>query len=146
MKKMVKMLSVVMVIVIMATIMVLPASAAGYSNNASVRSSSTFNSEWEKTRTYKVGSDTIGTMIYGYDTDWINEDYVWTKATECHSTAMVYRDGYDADWSYCAGPEKGRNTYSKIEVTHRTYYVYYKMKFSASYSNVSYTTATSSVK
>lgn len=146
MKNTVKLLSMMLVIALMISIAVVPASAAGYTDSTSVSGSSGFTSEWEKTRTYKSGSTIIGYMIYGYDTDWIYEDYVWTKATECYSTAMVYRDGYDTGWDYCTGPEADKNTYSKIEVTHRTYYVYYKMELSASYSGVTYTTAASSVK
>lgn len=146
MKKSVKILSMILVVVLMTSIFVMPASAAGYTNSTSETSSSSFTSEWEKTRTYKVGSTVIGYMIFGYDTDWVYEDYVWTKATECYSTAMVYRSGYDSNWEYCTGTEQAKNTYSKIEVTHQTYYVYYKMKLSASYSGVTYTTAASSVK
>ena len=46
----------------------------------------------------------IAYMVYGYDTDWIKEDYVWTKSKECYSTAMVKRDGHDKD--YCKGTKK----------------------------------------
>lgn len=144
MSKSVKLLSMILVIVLMASIVVMPASAAGYTDTASVRNSGGFSSEWEKTKTYKVGSTVIAYMTYGYDKDWINEDYVWTKSTECYSTAKVFRDGYDT--SYCSGSQKGKNTYSKIEVTHRTYYVDYKIDLSATYSNVTSTTASSSVK
>lgn len=146
MKHTTKFLAIFLLIALMTSLIVMPASAAtsGYTNTVSVRSSSSFTSEWEKTRTYKVGSTEIGHMIYGYDTDWINEDYVWTKATECYSTAKVYRDGYDT--SYCTGSQKAKGTYSKIEVTHKTYYVKYQIELSATYSNVTYTTATSSVK
>jgi hypothetical protein len=64
---------------------VVPVSAAGYSDTASVRKSDGFSTAWEKTKTYMVGSDIIGYMIYGYNTDWINEDYVWTMGKECAS-------------------------------------------------------------
>lgn len=144
MKKNGRRLSMALAVVMAGSIAAFPASAAGYTNYTSIRNSSGFGSAWEKTRTYKKGSTTIGYMVYGYNTDWIKEDYVWTKATECYSTAMVYRDGYDT--KYCEGPEKGKNIYSKIEVTHRTYYVNYKVEFSASYSGVTYTTSSSSIK
>lgn len=148
MKRTLKFLSMLLVVVMATANSVMPVKAAstGYYDSTNVSGASKFTSEWEMTRTYKIGSTTIGYMIYGYDTDWINEDYVWTKATECYSKAMVYRNGYDSNWDYCEGSEKGKNSYSKIEVTHRTYYVYYKMYLSASYSGVSYTTASSSVK
>lgn len=131
-------------ILLMATVTAIPASAANYTNSTTVSSSSRFKSEWEKTRTYKVGSTVIAYMVYGYDTDYINEDYVWTKATGCYSTAMVKRNYYDT--GYQAGTQKGKNVYSKIEVKHVTYNVSYKIKLSTTYSNVTYTTASSSVK
>lgn len=144
MKKIRRVLSMTLVVMLMISITAVPVSAAGYSDHAYVGTSVSFTSEWEKTRTYSVSSGIIGYMVYGYDVDWINEDYVWTKATECYSTASVQRAGHDT--SYCSGTEQGKNTYSKIEVTHQTYYVYYKIAFSVSYSNVSYSTASTSVK
>lgn len=121
-----------------------PAFAVGYSNDAYVGTASRFSSEWEHTRTYKVGSTIIAYMIYGFDTDWVKEDYVWTKSKECYSTAKVRRKGYEL--KYCEGPEKGRNEYSKIEVAHKTYYVFYRIELSATYSGVVCTVASSSVK
>ena len=144
MKRTTRFLSMVTALALVFAVTAIPADAADYTNYAYVKGSSKFSSEWEKTRTYKVGSTTVAYMIYGYDTDWINEDYVWTKSTESYSTAMVKRDGYDT--SYCKGSQKGKNVYSKIEVTHKTYYVYYKVKLSATYSGISYTTASSTVK
>lgn len=122
----------------------LDAYAAGYTNRVSVRSSKLFHSEWERTRTYRVGSTTIASMVYGYDTDFIDEDYAWTKSKECYSTAMVKRDGYDT--SYLYGSQKGKNIYSKVEVTHETYYVSYGINLTATYRDVSYSTIESSVK
>lgn len=144
MKKINKLISTVAAIVLATTATAFPVSAAGYTNSASVRNSKSFTSEWEKTRTFKSNSQTIGYMIYGFDKDWINEDYAWTKGTECYSTAMLKRDGYDT--SYCKGSQKGKNKYSKIEVTHKVYYMYYKINLSASYTGVTYTTSSSSVK
>ena len=144
MKKINKLIPTVTAIMMAVITTALPVSAAGYANTASTRGSGSFTSEWEKTRTYKYNSKTIAYMIYGFDKDFINEDYVWTKSTECYSTAMLKRDGHDT--SYCKGSQKGKNKYSKIEVTHKTYYVYYKMSLSASYKGVTYTTASSNVK
>ncbi len=146
MSKTVKLLSMVLVIVLTVSILIVPASAAGYTGTAGESGASRFTSEWEKTRTYKVGGTVIGYMIYGFDKDWIHEDYVWTKATQCYSTALVFRNSFDT--SYCSGPEKDRNVYSKIEVTHKTYSVAYRIDFSSSYtySSVTYTTDASHVK
>ncbi len=122
--------------------------SADYSNTDSTtgHGSSRFNNAWEKTRTYKVGNTTIGKMIYGYDTDWIKEDYVWTIATECYSRAFLFRDGIDT--SYASDDRKyvGKGEYSKTEWMHRVYHVNYRIKLSATYSNVTYTTKSSTVK
>ena len=144
MKRINKLITMVVALVLMVSATAIPAAAAGYTDYAYVGTSSSFDSEWEKTRTYKVDSDVIAYMVFGYDKDWINEDYVWTKSPECYSTAKVKRSGHET--AYCAGSQKGKNSYSKIEVTHQSYYVYYRIDLSASYSNVSYTTAASSVK
>lgn len=105
-----------------------------------------FNNPWEKTRTYKIGNTTIGKMIYGYDTDWIKEDYVWTIVTECYTRSYVFRDGYDSSYVSDDSNYVGKNEYSKTERAHKTYYVNYRIKFSATYSNVTFTQALSSVK
>lgn len=146
MSKTVKLLSMVLVIVLTISILIVPASANGYTGTTSESGASRFTSEWEKTRTYKVGSAVIGHMVYGFDKDWIHEDYVWTIATQCYSTALVLRSSFDP--SYCSGPEKERNVYSKIEVTHKTHSVAYRIDFSSSYtySSVTYTTTASHVK
>lgn len=123
------------------------ASAAYYdADTTSGQGSYRFNNAWEKTRTYKTGNTTIGQMIYGYDTDWINEDYVWTKANECYSRSYLFRDGYDTGYGSDDSSDVGKGKYSKTEWKHRTYYVNYRIKLSATYSNVTYTTKSSSVK
>lgn len=144
MKKFVRIGSIIVAAVLMFVVTVTPAFAAGFSSETYVGSPSRFSSEWEKTLTYMVGSTTIAYMIYGFDTDWVKEDYVWTKAKECYSTAKVKRKGHETE--YCVGPEKGKNEYSQIEVKHETYFVYYRIELSATYSGVGHTMATSSVK
>lgn len=106
--------------------------------------SSNFTKEWENLTTYKVGNTVVGHMVWGYNTYMINEDYVWTKATECYSTPSIYREGYDTAWK--VGSEKGKNVYSKYEITHKTYNVKYRIKFSSTYSNMTNSTTPSSIK
>ena len=65
--------------------LVLPANAA---TNAPIRKQPdgiNWSREWERTTYYLRKSDGLGLgeMTYGYDTDWINEDYVWTKGYYC---------------------------------------------------------------
>lgn len=143
MKKLSKLLIMCLAVLMLVGTFATSASAA-WTNTRSMSGSSRFKSDWEKTTTYKVGTTTIGKMIYGYDTAWINEDYVWTKGYECETTAKVKRMYYDN--SYISDSKAAKNKYSKIEVTHKTYYVLYQIKFEATYGNVTYSTATSSVK
>lgn len=78
-----------------------------------------FTEEWEYCLAYSYNGVQAWTMYYGYDTDWINEDYTWTISQTGESTAYVYRNGYDTD-KKCTGPTGKAGKYSKIEVTHRT--------------------------
>lgn len=45
--------------------------------------------EWERTLTCLNGDDEIGIMVYGFDMDWINEDYTWTMGYDCRTKACV---------------------------------------------------------
>ena len=144
MKKVGKLLSTMFTVGFIAAVTATPVDVAAYTDYDYVGDSSSFTSEWERTRTYKVNSKIIGYMVYGFDIDWINEHYVCTKATDCYSKAMVKRSGYETTFS--EGAQKEKDQYSKIEVAHKTYYVYYKTEFSASYSGVTYSTGSSSVK
>jgi hypothetical protein len=129
----------------MMAITVTPMSAyAAYTDTTSVSGSSKFNNEWEKTTTYTVDDTVIGYRTYGYDMAAINEDYCWTKGTECNTTASLKRNSYDT--SYQSGSSKSAGSYSKIEVQHQTYDVTYKIKFASSYSDVESSTATSAIK
>lgn len=106
--------------------------------------SSLFDSEWEKTTTYYSGSVKIGIMIWGFDTDAIDEDYAWTMGYECDTTASIRRLYYDD--SYIYGPEASKDNYSKLEITHETYDVNYRITFSATYADVTDRTEESNVK
>ena len=129
---------------IMASVFTLPASAATVKTKH-VSNSSGFDNEWENTTTYKQNNVKIGIMIYGFDKDWINEDYVWTKGDECNTTAAIKRDGYDT--VYKSGSSAGIGKYSKIEINHKTYNVYYKITFSATYvGTITESTVASHVK
>ena len=117
---------------------IFPASAA---TNTAVRNSSgkSFNREWEMTVTYyfKPSMKELGYMTYGYDTDWINEDYVWVKATECAAQGYIWRGSYDTYWM-SDGKSSGAGKYSETEIRHRTKdteKVKYKAVFDAYYGS-----------
>ena len=141
-----KIISTAMASILLLLSFSLPVQASGYYDYTNVKGQYRFKTEWEYTVTYKVDSTTIAYMTYGYDVDWIDEDYVWTKSLECYSSAWVYRDGYDTGYRYIGGTEKGKGVYSKIEVTHKTYNVYYKIKLSATYQNVTHSSKKTSIK
>ena len=69
MSKIVKLLSMVLVIVLTVSILIVPASAVSYTQIETVKDANRFSSEWEKTNTYRVGNTVIGHMIYGFDKD-----------------------------------------------------------------------------
>ena len=114
----------------------LPSMAGGSTTRTKtvVGSSYFTNDEWEYTIEYKMGTTIVGKLVYGYDTNAIDEDYAWTQSYEAYSTAMVKRNYYDQDYS--TATEKGKNEYSKIEVRHITYSVSYRVMFSATYSEM----------
>jgi|GEM_PF-2284716 len=141
-----KIISTAMASILLLLSFSLPVQASGYYDYVNVKGQYRFKTEWEYTVTYKVDSTTIAYMTYGYDVDWIDEDYVWTKSLECYSSAWVYRDGYDTGYQYIGSEEKEKNVYSKIEVTHKTYNVYYKIKLSATYQNVTHSSKKTSIK
>lgn len=108
--------------------------------------STMFKDEWEQTANYKQKSTgkAIGKMIYGYDTDWVNEDYVWTWGYESETTALLKRSGYDE--SNQSGSKAASRSYSKCERKHQTYQVYYMIRFQVTYGETTNTVTSSSVK
>ncbi|WP_141903961.1 hypothetical protein [Lysinibacillus sp. Y5S-8] len=71
--------------------------------------SGSFSKDWEL---YSASSDNKATITYGYNTSWINEDYVWAN----HSTKDHYGALYNGAWH--AAPSKSATELSKIEVRH----------------------------
>ena len=107
--------------------------------------STMFDDEWEQTAHYsqKSSGRSIGKMVYGYDTDWINEDYVWTWGYESETTALLKRDGYDE--TYQSGSKAASTSYSKCERNHKSYRVYYLIRFEVTYGETTNTITSSSV-
>lgn len=135
MKKLSKMFAAFLAMVVLVAAFAMPASAY-YENhiNETEPTGKFFTYEWEKTVTYRVSNKDIGTMTYGFDMDWFNEDYVWTKGTECETTAMLQR--LNNDISYISGSKAKKGSYSKVEQNHQSYSVNYKIRFEFTYSNV----------
>lgn len=147
MKHFKRIFALLLVATLLISALSISASAAYYdTDTTSGNGPSCFKKAWEKTRTYKTGNTTIGQMVYGYNTDYVDEDYVWTKANECYSRSYLFRDGYDTKYASADRDDVGKGKYSKTAWRHRTYYVNYRIRLSATYSNVTHTTESSSVK
>lgn len=91
-----------------------------------------FYDEWEFTcQVFNSSGTHIGDFCYGYDMDFINEDYTWTWSSVYTCKAGVRRNGYDSGYNW--GASKSGGVWSKIEVTHRTNDVSYCMNFPDNY-------------
>lgn len=82
-----------------------------------------FSKEWEVTKDLYVRDvdDPIGAMRYGYDTDWINEDYCSCYFIDHNSRAAISRSGYPIEEGDYGNPA----IWSYVEVTHKTSTVSY---------------------
>ncbi len=134
MKKIIKKVAAVGVaIMITASISTMGASATDKYTTSKGKS---FGGKWEYSVTYKVGKKEVGMMAYGYDTDWINEDYSWTRGYECDTKAGVKRSGDSSvNWSSYASTNK----WSKEEVTHNSSSVTYYIRLRPTYTNLTVT-------
>ncbi|MBO4617868.1 MAG: hypothetical protein J5717_10960 [Lachnospiraceae bacterium] len=69
-----------------------------------------FSEAWEVSVT---GDDGSAVLTYGYNTDWINEDYSWAY----HYSKNHYASLTNGKGSF-SGSNKDGGKWSKIEVTH----------------------------
>ena len=73
-----------------------------------------FESEWEVTKEFYYNDVYIGVITYGYDTDWIKEDYTWVNADLYTHYASV-----DNDKGLYKSGDKLKTVWAKIEITHK---------------------------
>lgn len=128
MKKIVKVLSLLVSICIVLSMFCFSVFASN-GGEMTVTGDDKFTGEWEYSLTFTYRGMANWTMYYGYDTDWIHEDYTWTISSTGTSQSFVFREGYDSE--PCDGPVKNAGKYSKIEVTHRKSTVKYSCSFSS---------------
>lgn len=91
--------------------------------------------EWEsKCDVYKSSNNSIiGEFVFGYDTDFINEDYTWTRGSySCK--AGVMRHNFDSDFSWSFAHDSWN--WGKKEVTHLSDSVSYAIRFTDDNLNV----------
>lgn len=72
--------------------------------------SGNFVTAWER---YATGSDGLSTITYGYNTRFINEDYVWAN----HASNEHYASLFNGEWH--TGSSQPASRLSKVEVRHR---------------------------
>lgn len=138
MKKTLKLTSMALTIVIMLSVLTCYASAATTSLDMS---SASFSKKWEKTTHFYVSLDgnpliEVGSMIWGYDTFLINEDYCKTRGwANNKSTAKLKRVGYDTN--FLSGQTANTTYFSEIEKTHKNNCsgVVYRITLSGDYNN-----------
>lgn len=99
-----------------------------------------FSGEWENTVFYRAYSPltmknyNTAKMVYGYDTDFINEDYCWTYGyDQCTQASITNGNGTHAKSSANVG------RWSKLEVRHKsadegvTYRIWLENGYSSKY-------------
>lgn len=109
---------------------------AGATDKNTTSKGQNFTKRWEYSITYKSANKQVGMMAYGYDTDWFDEDYSWTKGYESDSKAGVKRGGDSAvNWNSYAS----MNNWSKEEVNHNTSDVKYYIRLRPTYTGLTQT-------
>lgn len=108
-------------IIMVMSILILPASASttGENSGKSIWAfyDGSFSKSWEL---YHSGDSGRASLTYGYNTFLVYEDYAWaTHSTKSHNAAIVTANG-----TY-SGPTKSAGSTSKIEITHLAYEVEY---------------------
>lgn len=81
-------------------------------------SSSNFTNDWENTIVYyntRSSKSKVAKMVYGYETDWWNEDYTWTYGYTCSTQASIT----NSKGTYSGSTKQSGRT-SKIEVHHKS--------------------------
>lgn len=129
MKKFTKLMTACLASILIVATFVMPASAAGILEVGVIGGESAFDDSWELSVDVSYNGTDIGVMVYGFDTAWVNEDYVWTKSYVGTSKAGLYRYGKDSSINW--GSEKGAKIFSKSEAQHKTNTVYNYAYFSA---------------
>lgn len=90
-----------------------------------------FSSEWEKTSTvYGYGNLEIGKLCIGYDTDYINEDYVWTDSYVYNHYSYINNAIAERTSSMAT-----TSNWAKVEVTHYSDFPTYGIIFKDALSN-----------
>lgn len=129
MKRFTKYFALVLTVAMCLAMLATPASAVAVVAREKTGAATTFDNSWEFSVDVTCLGIDVGVLIYGFNTAWIDEDYVWTKAFVGTSQAAICRVGKDSAEIY--GSEARADAYSKIEVSHKTNTVQYFSAFSA---------------
>lgn len=126
---------IVCILVMSICFFCVPRSAQAYTEyETSKNGKNNFLQEWEVSITFKDNSAYIAKFVYGYDDDWWDEDYVWTRGYNCRTQANVV----NGKGCY-SGDNVSARMWSIIEIHHKTQntYVKYRIWFDGKYNNKS---------
>ncbi len=133
-----------MLVVIIVSMCALPVTAATEITKSETKPS-VFSKKWEKSTFAYENGIYIGKLIWGYDTFLVNEDFAWTISSTTMTTASIKRDGIDT--GYVSAARADVEKYSKKEVKHKCYLVYYKLTFPITYfGTITQNTINSNIK
>lgn len=105
-----------------------------------------FKTSWEVTTDYYTSINSqitcIGTMVYGYNTDFIKEDYCWTTSSKCKYQSMIE----NGNGNFSSSTKSAGSSWAKLEKQHSGSSVKYAIWLSKTYTCVTQTTNDSNVK
>ena len=124
-----KFIAVLLAITCFGSVFMFNVSATDYSKYYPVSGSDKFEEEWVITAFlyYEDSNERAGTIEYGYDELFFNEDYVNTKGLDYSTKASVKRMNYDTDYNY--GDPAAAGKWSGVSVRHYPYTVRYRITF-----------------
>lgn len=96
-----------------------------------------FKKAWENEVNYYIFTNkstiVVGTLVYGYNTKFINEDYCWAKSGECKYQAILS----NGKGNFTTSVKKAGKGWAKLEKQHKgNDTVSYSIWLSTSYKNV----------
>ncbi len=131
MKKHNRIISSIFIIAILISVFALPVNASTLKYQFA--NSSAFGVDaWENVTEYKRSGITIGQMKWGYDTEWVDENYCKARGNSSSCKAMLYRSNVDS--TYQEGSLVNAYEWSTIYRNDRNTDVYFYIFWSTTYS------------
>ena len=115
MKRFTKYFALVLTVAMCLAMLATPASAVAVVAREKTGAATTFDNSWEFSVDVTCLGIDVGVLIYGFNTAWIDEDYVWTKAFVFHCLNLVhtifirFRNGFKR----CSGTSENSSSFCK---------------------------------